>query len=313
MSNVTSMTGGRGMAKSLREPRLASNRLPFALPRRENDPSCGASEQPGAVANGEKQRRLAAILAADVAGYSRLVGADELGTLTRLQAHWDAVVEPTIKSHDVRIVRIAGDGILAEFASVVDAVQCAVKLQRGMAERNVGIAAEERIEFRMGINVGDILIDRGDMWGDGVNVAARLEALATPGGICVSGRVHEDVQGKLSLAFEDTGEHRLKNIARPVRVYRIELDEAAARTAAPSNVSNGPQHQTSGSAVPTELASGVRAVAFRHRLGLGMLATTIVLGAAATCWWLFSARHDVQGPAAELAAASSTTISTPSG
>ena len=148
---------------------------PFALPRWENDPSHEKSEHLDAAANGAKQRRLAAILAADVAGYSRLVGTDELGTLTRLQAHWDALIEPTIRSHNVRIVRIAGDGILAEFASVVDAVQCAVKLQRAMAERNVGIAAEERIEFRMGINVGDILIDRGDMWGDGVNVAARLE------------------------------------------------------------------------------------------------------------------------------------------
>jgi adenylate cyclase len=313
MTHFISTIGGRGMSKSLRDPRLASLVAPFPFPRPGTDPSQGQGERSDIGASGPKHRRLAAILAADVAGYSRLVGADELGTLTRLQAHWDTVVEPTIKSHDVRIVRIAGDGILAEFASVVDAVQCAVKLQRAMAERNAGIAAHERIEFRMGINVGDILIDRGDMWGDGVNVAARLEALATPGGICVSGRVHEDVQGKLSLAFEDTGEHRLKNIARPVRVYRIELDEAAARTAAPSNVSNGPQHQTSGSAVPTELASRVQAVAFRHRLGLGMLATTIVLGAAATCWWLFSARHDAQGPAATLAAAASTAISSPSG
>src|SRR3984885_6310464 len=233
MTHIISTIGGRGMSKSLRDPRLASLVAPFPFPRPGTDLSQGQGERPDVGASGPKHRRLAAILAADVAGYSRLVGADELGTLTRLQAHWDAVVEPTIKSHDVRIVRIAGDGILAEFASVVDAVQCAVKLQRAMAERNAGIAAHERIEFRMGINVGDILIDRGDMWGDGVNVAARLEALATPGGICVSGRVHEDVQGKLSLAFEDTGEHRLKNIARPVRVYRIELDEAAARTAAP--------------------------------------------------------------------------------
>ena len=219
------------MAKSLRDPRLASRAAPFSLPSPESDQSYGGSEPLDVAANEPKHRRLAAILAADVAGYSRLVGTDEVGTLTRLQAHWDTLIEPTIRSHDVRIVRIAGDGILAEFASVVDAVECAVKLQRAMAERNVGIAAEERIEFRMGINVGDIIIDRGDMWGDGVNVAARLEALAMPGGICISGRVHEDVQGKLSLAFEDAGEHRLKNIARPVRVYRIRIDEAASPAA----------------------------------------------------------------------------------
>jgi class 3 adenylate cyclase len=187
------------MGKSLRDPRLASHVAPLPLPRPGNDQSHPGSEHLNVVGNDPKHRRLAAILAADVAGYSRLVGTDELGTLTRLQAHWDELIEPTIRSHEVRIVKIAGDGILAEFASVVDAVKCAVELQHAMAERNAGMAAEERIQFRMGINVGDIIIDRGDMWGDGVNVAARLEALAMPGGICVSGRVHEDVQGKLSL------------------------------------------------------------------------------------------------------------------
>jgi adenylate cyclase len=299
------------MAKSLRELRLAARAAPFLLPRSGRDQARGDSESFDAVENGPKQRRLAAILAADVAGYSRLVGVDELGTLTRLQAHWDAVVEPTIRSFHVRIMRIAGDGILAEFASVVDAVQCAVRLQRAMAERNAGIAAQERIEFRMGINVGDIIIDRGDIWGDGVNVAARLEALATPGGICVSGRVHEDVQGKLAIAFEDTGEQRLKNIARPVRVYRIQLDEAAAHIPAPPSGSHAPQHQTSGSAVPAQPGSGERTATLRHRHGLSMLAATIVLSATVSGWWLFSARNDTQGPAAKLAAASSTPISPP--
>ena len=180
------------MAKSLRELRLASHAAPLLLSRFGYDQPHGGGERLDAAVNEPKHRRLAAILAADVAGYSRLVGADEVGTLARLQAHWDTLVEPTIRGCDVRIIKIAGDGILAEFASVVDAVECAVKLQRAMAERNAGIAAGERIEFRMGINVGDIIIDRGDMWGDGVNVAARLEALATPGGICISGRVHED-------------------------------------------------------------------------------------------------------------------------
>jgi adenylate cyclase len=303
------------MAKSLREPRLASHTPPFALPRRENDPSCGASEPLDAPANGVKQRRLAAILAADVAGYSRLVGADELGTLTRLQAHWDALIEPTIRSHNVRIVRIAGDGVLAEFASVVDAVQCAVKLQRAMAERNFGLDPRERIEFRMGINVGDIIIDRGDMWGDGVNVAARLEALAMPGGIFVSGRVHEDVQGKLTVAFEDTGEHRLKNIARPVRVYRIVLDESAAPAARPSNGSDDPLRQMSRSvAVTTRGASAQRSGAIRPwpRPRMMLIVATGVLCAAAIGWWLLATSNKALGPGTELAAAFSRETSIPS-
>ena len=168
-----------------------------------------------------------AILAADVAGYSRLVGADEEGTLAQWKAHFRELIEPKIAEHRGRIVRITGDGLLVEFASVVAAVRCAVEVQRAMVERNAATPQEKRIEFRMGINVGDIIIDGTDMWGDGVNVAARMEALAEPGGICVSGRVQEDVHGKLDIAFEDTGEQQLKNIARPVRVYRVRLDGAA--------------------------------------------------------------------------------------
>ena len=170
------------------------------------------------------ERRLSAILLADVAGYSRLVGVNEEGTLARWKAHWSDLIEPKIKDHDGRVVRITGDGMLVEFASVVNAVRCAVEMQRGMAERNVDVAPEQRIEFRVGINFGDIIIDGDDMWGDGVNVAARLEALAEPGGICVSGRVQEDVQGKLDVAFEDAGERELKNIARPIRVYRVRME-----------------------------------------------------------------------------------------
>jgi TolB-like protein len=167
------------------------------------------------------ERRLMAILAADVAGYSRLVGADEEGTLSQWKAHWHELIDPKIKENSGRIVRVTGDGVLVEFASVIAAVRCAVEIQRAMAERNAAIPQGKRIEFRMGINVGDIIIDGTDMWGDGVNVAARLEALSEPGGICVSARVQEDVLGRLNIALEDIGEQRLKNIARPVRVYRV--------------------------------------------------------------------------------------------
>ena len=167
------------------------------------------------------QRRLAAILAADVAGYSRLMGADEEGTLAQLKAHRRDLVDPKINEHRGRIVKTIGDGILVEFASVVDALRCATEIQHGMAERNTDIPSAGRIEFRVGINVGDIIIDGNDIYGDGVNVAARLEGLAEPGGICVSGRVQEDVRGKLDLPLEDGGEQRLKNIAWPVRVFYL--------------------------------------------------------------------------------------------
>jgi len=180
-------------------------------------------------------RRLTAILAADVAGYSRLMGVDEEGTLAQLKAHRQALVDPKITEHRGRIVKTTGDGMLVEFASVVDALRCAVEVQRGMAERNAEVPEDKRIEFRVGINVGDIIIDGGDIYGDGVNVAARLEGLAEPGGICVSGRVQEDAEGKVEITFENAGEQQLKNIARPVRVYRVRLTGAApsARSALP--------------------------------------------------------------------------------
>jgi len=172
-------------------------------------------------------RRLTAVLAADVAGYSRLVGNDEEGTLAQWKAHWHALLEPNIKEYHGRIVRVIGDGLLVEFASVVDAVRCAVDIQGGMAARNVDVPQDKRIEFRIGINFGELIIDGDDFWGDGVNIAARLEAMAEPGGICVSGRVQEDAQGKLDIVFEDAGEQQLKNIARPVRVYHVRTSEAA--------------------------------------------------------------------------------------
>ena len=167
------------------------------------------------------ERRLTAILAADVAGYSRLMGIDEEGTLAGLKFHRREVVDPKIGEHRGRIVKTTGDGLLVEFASVVDAVRCAVDVQRRMAERNIGVPAEQRIEFRVGINVGDIIIDEGDIYGDGVNIAARLEALAEPGGICVSRVVRDQVRDKLDFAFEDMGEQQVKNIAQPIHVFRV--------------------------------------------------------------------------------------------
>jgi adenylate cyclase len=175
-------------------------------------------------------RRLAAILAADVAGYSRLIGADEQGTLNRLRAIRTEIVDPAIAQHRGRIVKTTGDGLLVEFTSVVDALQCATQIQTVIAERNTGIDTEKRIELRMGINVGDVVVEDGDIFGDGVNVAARLEGLADPGGICVSARVQEDAAGRLELAFDDLGEQNLKNIGRPVRVYRVRLDNARGQS-----------------------------------------------------------------------------------
>src|SRR5713101_6001203 len=166
-------------------------------------------------------RRLAAILAADVAGYSRLIGADESGTLRALKAVRVELIDPKIAEHHGRLVKTTGDGLLVEFSSVVDALRCATEVQGGIVERNAALPMDSRIEFRIGINVGDVVVEDGDIFGDGVNVAARLEALAEPGGICVSARVQEDAAGKLDLAFQDMGEQELKNITRLVRVYRV--------------------------------------------------------------------------------------------
>jgi adenylate cyclase len=168
------------------------------------------------------ERRLAAILCADVVGYSRLMGADEEKTLAVLKGHRRELIDPLIDQHRGRIFKTTGDGMLIEFASVVDAVRCAVVVQQGMEDRNTNLPESERIRFRIGINVGDVMVDEGDMFGDGVNVAARIEALAAPGEICVSASVREQVGEKLPISFADLGEHGVKNIARPVRVYRVE-------------------------------------------------------------------------------------------
>jgi class 3 adenylate cyclase len=165
-------------------------------------------------------RRLAAILAADVAGYSRLMGADEEGTHERLKALRRELLDPKIAEHRGRIVKTTGDGMLVEFASVVDAVRCAVEVQQGMAARNSGVEADNRIELRIGINLGDVIVEPDDIYGDGVNIAARIEALADAGGVFVSNTVHDHVRDRLPFVFEDLGEQQVKNIARPVRVYR---------------------------------------------------------------------------------------------
>jgi len=166
-------------------------------------------------------RRLAAILAADVAGYSRLMCVDEEATHERLQAHLRELLEPKIAEHRGRIVKNTGDGLLAEFPSVVDAVRCAVEIQRGMIEREPEVPDEQRISFRIGVNLGDVIVEEHDIFGDGVNVAARLEALAEPGGICISRVVRDQIRDKLAYPFEDMGEQSVRNIARPVRVYAL--------------------------------------------------------------------------------------------
>jgi adenylate cyclase len=167
-----------------------------------------------------QQRRLAAILAADVVGYTRLMSEDETGTLARLKGHRIELVDPTIAEHHGRIVKLMGDGALVEFASVVDAVRCAVEIQRAMAERNAESDPRQTIEFRIGINLGDIIIEGDDIYGEGVNLAARLEGLAQPGGLCISDLVHQMIRARIELAFEDLGEQRVKNIAQPVRVWQ---------------------------------------------------------------------------------------------
>ncbi len=183
------------------------------------------------MASDRVERKLAAILAADVAGYSRLMGADEEGTLARLKTIRRELIDPKIKQHYGRIVKTTGDGILIEFPSVVEAVGCAVGVQQGMTERNADVPNDRRIDFRVGVNIGDIIVDGDDIHGDGVNIAARLEGLAEPGGICISQTVLNHARGKLPLEVEDAGEQPLKNIERPVHVYRVILGPAARRVA----------------------------------------------------------------------------------
>jgi adenylate cyclase len=214
-------------------------------------------------------RRLTAILAADVAGYSRLMGADEEGTHERLKAHLAQLVDPKIKEHRGRTVKNTGDGLLAEFASVVDAVRCAVEVQRGMIDREPGVPDERRIRFRIGVNLGDIIAERGDIFGDGVNVAARLEGLAEPGGICVSGTVRDQIRDRLPYPFEDSGEQSVKNIARPVRVYALRPEAVADLPASGVPI-----------AAPRRRSTAIAALA---------AATLAALVFAVIAWWVWPA------------------------
>ena len=169
----------------------------------------------------DSQRRLAAILAADVVGYSRLVSADEDGTLNSFKAHLTELIEPKFAEFNGRLFKTMGDGLLAEFASVVEAVQCAVAIQQGMVPRNADVPEDQKLEFRMGINLGDVVVQDGDVFGDGVNVAARIEALADPGGVCISRSARDQIRDKLEYGLEDWGEVEVKNIPRPVRVFKV--------------------------------------------------------------------------------------------
>lgn len=189
----------------------------------------GLTDRGGAVDCEHIERKLAAILAADVVGYSRLMGTDEAGTLRHLKASRSELIDPSIKRHKGRIVKTTGDGILVEFPSVVEAVTCAVEVQRAMIDRNVDVPEDRLIEFRVGINLGDVIVEAdGDLYGDGVNVAARLEQLVEPGGICISRAVRDDIRDKLSYPFEDAGEQIVKNIARPLRVFTLWEETIAA-------------------------------------------------------------------------------------
>jgi adenylate cyclase len=215
-------------------------------------------------------RHLAAILAADVAGYARLMGEDEEATLAGLRAWRHQIADPRIRAHRGRIIKSTGDGFLVEFESVVDAVRCAVEMQREMGERNAGVPAERRIEFRVGINLGDIVAEDHDIFGDGVNVAARLEALAEPAGICISRTVRDHIRDKLPYVFEDRGEQQVKNIARPVRVYAL----------SPSAIAT------------TDLVAAPQRRGTRAGVSVGIAAAIAILAVSAGGWWLWPRPHE---------------------
>src|SRR5689334_20065515 len=218
-------------------------------------------------------RKLAAILAADVAGYSKLAGADEERTLARLRALRSDLFDPTIALHHGRVVKRTGDGIIIEFRSVVDAVRCAIEVQHGMAERNAGLPPERRIDFRVGIHVGDVVEESdGDLMGDGVNIAARLEGIAKPGAICLSEDAYRQVQQRLDLKVTDLGATQLKNIVQPVRVYSLEVGQPAPAKPAPS----------------ATRAEPAKALTPKRRLGFAPLvaAIAVLLLLAAGGWYI---------------------------
>jgi TolB-like protein/class 3 adenylate cyclase/Flp pilus assembly protein TadD len=233
-------------------------------------------------------RRLAAILAADVAGYSRLMGADEEGTHERLRAHHRELIDPKISEHHGRVVKTTGDGVLAEFASVVDAVRCASDIQRAMIDREAGIPDDRLIRFRIGINLGDVIVEDEDIFGDGVNVAARLEASAEPGGICVSGVVADQIRNKLPYLLRDRGEQSFKNIARPVRVYALRPDSITG-SPAPGRPSAAPLRSRSSLAL------------------IAAAAVAVLLIASGGAWWLWPATK----PSSTPAVAATTSIAQP--
>ena len=233
----------------------------------------------------ESERRLAAILAADVVGYSRLMGEDESGTLAALKAHRAELIEPTIAEHKGRIVKLMGDGALVEFPSVVEAVICAVAVQEGMAERNEGVPEDRKMLFRLGVNLGDVMVEGDDIYGTGVNVAARLETLAEPGGICISGTVYDQVAGKVSQPIEDMGEQALKNIEDPVRAYRILAQSGASAAVGPVQPASGsdslefaPRERPSIAILPFKNLSGDPAQDYLGEgLRLGILSSLVQL------------------------------------
>lgn len=203
------------------------------------------------------ERRLAAIMAADVVSYSRLMEVDEAATLVALKAHREELIDPKVAEHMGRVVKLMGDGALIEFPSVVEAVQCALEVQMGLSDRNANIPEDRRIEFRIGVNLGDVIVDGDDIYGDGVNVAARLEALAAPGGICISDVVHQIVDGKLDVRFEDLGKQEIKNISKPVHVYQITMAGWREETNAAISHGNGSRWRwVAGAGIVTFLAVG---------------------------------------------------------
>src|SRR5512145_2008161 len=222
------------------------------------------------------QRRLAAILAADIAGYSRLMHEDEPATVRDLKSHQSAIL-PLIGRYGGRIIDTAGDGIMAEFPSVIGATECAVEIQTAMAERNAGVPESRRMRFRIGINLGDVIHDETRIYGDGINIAARLEALAEPGGVLVSNTVYDQVRGKLPLTFEDVGERQVKNIEQPVRMYRVRVPGASSEAGA--TLHRRP------------------ATTDRRRWIVWGLAAILALAGAAGAWWMGSRLF--QGPRAD--------------
>jgi adenylate cyclase len=251
--------------------------------RKGRSHAVSARPRPIVTGSAPVERRLSAILAADVVGYSRLMGADEVGTLRQLMAHRRELIDPTIAARRGRIVKTTGDGVLAEFSSAVEAVACAITVQRELVSRNVAVPDESRLVLRIGINLGDIIIEANDIFGDGVNVAARLETLCEPGGLCVSRAVRDQVRDKLPIAFDDLGEQTVKNIARPVRAFGLSPEAIAAT----------PDLAPSGGPAPT----------IHHRRWIGATVAVVGIVGAASAWWVFGGPATTPRPAASTAPA----------